>query len=232
MDSRHRGRWRTARRRRGRSRTASSASVSHAWARDASAIYFVSDRRPRAYSLPDDADIYSVGKDGGEPRLVVSIDGRIGAFTVSPDGRRVAFVAAANGKPERSFDQPDLWVATIDGGSATNLTASYNFDIGGGLSGDQRAPRGQHPASPVWTSNDERQVVRAGHQGSAPLVPFRVGDAKPGPTAGTFTHSRGRGRVVYRRREGGVRFALVLVIADPRRRPMWSMARPAKHPAS
>ena len=70
--------------------------------------------RPRAYSLQDDADIYSVGKDGGEPRRVVSIDGRIGAFTVSPDGRRVAFVAAANGKPERSFDQPDLWVATID----------------------------------------------------------------------------------------------------------------------
>ena len=181
--------------------------VSHAWARDASAIYFVSDRRPRAYALPDDADIYSVGKDGGEPRLVASIDGRIGAFTVSPDGRRVAFVAAANGKPERSFDQPDLWVATIDGGSATNLTASYDFDIGGGLSGDQRAPRGQHPASPVWTSNDS-VIVRAGHQGSAPLVPFRVGTQSQAYSGHSPT--RAEEVVSYTADAKGVRFALVL----------------------
>ncbi len=158
--------------------------ASHAWARDGAAIYFVSDRRPRAYSLQDDADIYSVGKDGGEPRRVVSIDGRIGAFTVSPDGRRVAFVAAANGKPEQSFDQPDLWVATIDGGSAANLTASYDFDISGGLSGNQRAPRGQHPAYPVWSQDGARVFVRTGRHGGAGLMSFAAAGREPDGVAG------------------------------------------------
>ena len=102
------------------------------------------------YYLQDDADLYSVSKEGGDPRQVVDIDGRVGPFAVAPDGKRLAFIASANGRPERSYDQPDLWVVDLPGGVPRNLTAAYDYDIGGGLGGDQRAPRGQHPAAPIW----------------------------------------------------------------------------------
>ena len=57
---------------------------------------------------------------------------------------RVAFIAAANANPERSYDQPDLWVADIAGGAPRNLTAGYDFDIGGGVGGVQGAPRASY----------------------------------------------------------------------------------------
>ena len=44
-----------------------------------------------------------------------SIDGRIGAYALSPDGKRVAFVGILHGSPERSYSQPDLWVAELGG---------------------------------------------------------------------------------------------------------------------
>jgi Tol biopolymer transport system component len=125
------------------------AAGNHRWSPDGTEIYFTSDRRQESYYHADDSDLYAVTAGGGEPRRIVSIDGSIGLFTVSPDGRRIAFIGAQNGKPERSYDQPDLWVVDLPGGTPRNLTASYDFDIGGAISGDQRAPRGQHPAAPA-----------------------------------------------------------------------------------
>ena len=179
----------------------------HQWSADGSQIYFISDRRSQPYYLMDDANIYGVPKNGGEPSQMVSIDGRIIAFTVSPNGKRIAFIASENGKPERSYDQPDLWVAAIDGGVPTNLTSAYDFDIGGGLTGDQRAPRGQHPAAPIWTSNDTL-VVRAGEHGNAPIVAFHADKRSQGYTG----HSpiRAEEVVSYTADAKGLRFALVL----------------------
>ena len=162
------------------------AASNHQWAPDGASIYFVADRRRQTYYLEDDADLYSVAKDGGEPRRVASIDGRIGAFSLAPGGARLSFIGTANGRPERSFDQPDLWVLDLPGGTPRNLTASYDFDIGGGLAGDQRAPRGQFPAAPIWVDGG-RLVVRAGERGAAPLVSIDVAsgrvDRGPAPAA-------------------------------------------------
>ena len=80
---------------------------------------------------------------------VASINGAIGAVKPSPDGRRLAFVGALNGTPERSYDQPDLFVANADGsGTPKNLTAAYDFDINGSIGGDQAraARRPRRPA--------------------------------------------------------------------------------------
>ena len=148
--------------------------ASHQWSRDATEIYFTSDRRREPYYHPDDSDLYAVSKDGGDPRRVASIDGSIGSFALSPDGKRVAFVAAANGKPERSYDQPDLWIADLAGGEPRNLTAAYDYDIGGALSGDQRAPRGQHPAAPIWSADGTCVFVRTAERGTARLLPIEV----------------------------------------------------------
>jgi dipeptidyl aminopeptidase/acylaminoacyl peptidase len=142
----------------------------HQWSPDGNDIYFVSNRQRESYYYPGDSDLYAVSRRGGEPRRVVDIDGPIGPYAFSRDGKRIAFTSGANAKPERSYDQPDLWVAEVAGGAPRNLTTGYDFDIGGGIGGDQRAPRGQHPAAPIWDSTGSRILVRVGEQGNAVLA--------------------------------------------------------------
>jgi hypothetical protein len=65
----------------------------------------------------------------------------------------VAFIASLNGHPVRSYSQPDLFVADRASGVVTNLTERHDSDVGGGLGGDQRAPRGSSSTRPVWTAD-------------------------------------------------------------------------------
>jgi dipeptidyl aminopeptidase/acylaminoacyl peptidase len=139
------------------------------WSADGTRLFFVSDRRKDADYLPGDSDLYAVSKDGGDPMLVASIDGGIGAYAPSADGKRVAFVGTLAGAPERSYSQSDLWLADLAGGTPRNLTATYDFDIGGGVGGDQRAPRGGGPSPVVWSRDGRSIIVRAGEQGNANL---------------------------------------------------------------
>ena len=101
---------------------------------------------------------------------IASIEGSIGAYAQSPDGKRLAFVGTLHGEPERSYSQPDLWVVDLPGGTPRNLTASYDFDVNGSVGGDQRSPRGQLPAEPVWTPDGRSIIVKVGEQGNANLV--------------------------------------------------------------
>jgi dipeptidyl aminopeptidase/acylaminoacyl peptidase len=139
------------------------------WSTDGSRIYFVSDRRKESYYYPNDSDLYAVPAGGGDPLKLISIEGSIGAYTPSADGRRIAFVGTLHGNPERSYSQSDLWVVDVANGTPRNLTASYDFDINGGLGGDQRAPRGGSPAGPVWSRDGRTLFIRAGEQGNANL---------------------------------------------------------------
>jgi dipeptidyl aminopeptidase/acylaminoacyl peptidase len=139
------------------------------WATDGSRIFFVSDRRRESYYFSRDSDLYSVAKDGGEPARLASIDGSIGAYDVSPDGKRLAFVGSTAGNPERSYTQPDLWVMDLGGGTPRNLTANYDFDMNGGLGGDQRAPRGGSPSGPIWSHDGRSILIVVGEQGNANL---------------------------------------------------------------
>ena len=151
-------------------------SGNHKWSRDGKQIFFTADRRPEPYYLPQDNDLYAVSRDGGEPTRIASIDGNIGAYAQSPDGKRIAFVGAHHGAPERSYSQPDLWVAGV-GGTPRNLTEKYDFDIDGGLAGDQRAPRGAHPGGPIWSDDGSGIIVKVGHHGITYLKAF---DARTG----------------------------------------------------
>jgi dipeptidyl aminopeptidase/acylaminoacyl peptidase len=140
------------------------------WSPDGSRLYFTSTRIPEPEYVPGDADLYSVPAAGGEMTRVVDIDGFIGDFAVSPDGKRIAFIGTANPERPRSYDQSDLFVVeATPGATARNLTTGYDFDIGGGLAGDQRAPRGRQPAEPVWTADGRSIIVRAAAQGRANL---------------------------------------------------------------
>ncbi len=155
------------------------------WSPDGSRIYFVSDRVKESYYHPFDTDLYSVPAAGGEPTRVASIDGVIGDYEFSPDGKRIALIGTLHGNPVRSYSQPDLWVADLPaaGAAATprNLTSAYDFDIGGGLSGDQRGPRGAHPSGPIWTGDGRAILVRVGEQGDANVKRIDVQSGKVEP---------------------------------------------------
>ena len=140
------------------------------WSPDGSRIFFVSNRVKEPYYYPNDSDLYSVPAGGGELTKVASIDGTIGDYAFAPDGKRIALVATRHGSPVRSYSQTDLWVADLprqddEAGTPRNLTEGYDFDIDGGLSGDQRAPRGGMPSGPIWTRDGRAILIKAGEHG-------------------------------------------------------------------
>jgi dipeptidyl aminopeptidase/acylaminoacyl peptidase len=157
------------------------------WSPDGRWLYFVSTRVREPYYQPPDSDLYRVPVEGGDMSRVASIDGSIDQYAISPDGRRVTFVGSAGVRPVRSYNQPDLFVADISSGvSPRNLTESWDFDIGAGLTGDQRAPRGFQAASPIFSPDGRSVLVVGAERGRAGLKrvdtasgrvePFTAGD--------------------------------------------------------
>jgi dipeptidyl aminopeptidase/acylaminoacyl peptidase len=138
-------------------------------------IYFRSDRTKEPYYSPADSDLYGVRVTGGEPVKIASIDGVIERPSPSPDGRNIAFIGSLNGTAPRSYDQPDLFIASAAGGAgARNLTAGYDFDIGGLLAGDQHAPRGSAPPPIMWSPDGRSLIVAGAEQGSTHLKRVEV----------------------------------------------------------
>jgi dipeptidyl aminopeptidase/acylaminoacyl peptidase len=145
------------------------AEQSPAFSADGRRIYFTSNRAKEPYYEPDDQDLYSVSVDGGEPERALSIDGPIGSYALDRQGRRIAFTGAVNASPPRSFDQDDLFVAEGAGAAPRNLTGAYDFDVAGGIAGDQHAPRGGQPTAPLWSADGRSVYVRVAEQGRANL---------------------------------------------------------------
>jgi dipeptidyl aminopeptidase/acylaminoacyl peptidase len=79
-------------------------------------------------------------------------------------------VGSPHGNPVRSYNQPDLFVVDSAPGSAPkNLTEKYDFDIAGGIGGDQAPPRGGSGNSVVWAKDGASLIVVAAEHGSANL---------------------------------------------------------------
>jgi len=143
------------------------------WSRDGAQIYFTSNRVREPYYEPPHDEIYSVSAAGGPIVKVAAIDGPIRSFALSPDGGHIAFVGSLNsgdGLPQRSYSQPDLFIASTDPGSVPrNLTARYDFDIGSGVGGDQAPPRGSGPSKPYWSTDGRSIIVVSAEDGRANL---------------------------------------------------------------
>ena len=102
--------------------------------------------------------------------VAASIDGTISEFALSADGKRLAFQGTPRGEPVRSYDQPELYVTDVGSATAPRLlTGAYDGDVGGGLTGDQRAPRGSLSASPIWSRDGRSIFVRTADHGRANL---------------------------------------------------------------
>jgi dipeptidyl aminopeptidase/acylaminoacyl peptidase len=153
-----------------------------AWAPDDSKIYFTSVRVAEPYYEESDTELFSVAAGGGATTKIASIDGGISSVAVSPDGKKIAFVGVERGKPIRSYSQPDLWVTDAVANSAPkNLTASYDFDIAGGIGGDQTAPRGQNRKPIVWSADGTAVVVSSAEHGSSNLKRIVIATGKIDP---------------------------------------------------
>ncbi len=117
--------------------------------------------------------------------LVAKLTFDASGLAISPDGKRIAFHGDDQplAKP-RSHQQADLFVMDIDPTQPApaippvhNLTANYDFEVGGGVGGDNTAPRGGGRGGLVWTSDGKSLIDVVGKQGSALLVSI---DAKMG----------------------------------------------------
>jgi dipeptidyl aminopeptidase/acylaminoacyl peptidase len=148
------------------------------WARDSSQVYFTSDRTDEPYYELPSTDIYSVPVSGGQPAKITSFEMDAGDFALSPDGKQFAFIASI-GRPVKSYQQPDLWVIDIaNNAKPRNLTGDFDFDVGGGLTGDSSAPRGGGGSAPIWTGDGRYIIGVYAKQGRANLATFEAANGK------------------------------------------------------
>jgi len=135
------------------------AEANFTWSNDGTKIYFTTNRDPEPYYDTPKTQVYSIAPTGGEPALLTRLNIGVGALSLSPDGRRFSFVASTDVKPVQSYTQPDLWTLDIEpNAQPKNLTTNFDFDIGGGLTGDQAPPRGGGGNPPIW-SKDGRSII-------------------------------------------------------------------------
>lgn len=140
------------------------------WSPDGKRIYFTANRVLEPYYEPPHTDLYSIAPDGSDEKKIIGFDGGMRGYSFGDDGKRIAFGGSLTRKPIQSYTQPDLFVANNEAGAAPkNLTANYDFDIGGGIGGDQRAPRGGSPGSVIWSKDGRWLFVSVAEHGRANL---------------------------------------------------------------
>src|SRR6202030_2622541 len=134
----------------------------------------MTSRIDEAYYETASTDIYSVASSpkmpGGTPERVATVPMGIGDLALSPDRRRIAFHGSVT-QPVRSYSQPDLWVMDLaPNAQPRNLTASYDFDMGSSVFGDNAPPRGGNGATLHWSPDGRWLFDIVDKQGRTPLV--------------------------------------------------------------
>ncbi len=152
---------------------------SFVWAKDGSRIYFTTNRTAEPYYETPKTQIYSVSPAGGEPDLLTKIEMGVGALSLSPDGTRFAFNASVVHTPVKSYTQPDLWTLELTpNAQPKNLTASFDYDIGGGLTGDQAPPRAGGGNIPLWDRDSREIFVTYAKEGRTNIGKFDASNGK------------------------------------------------------
>ncbi|MGH7516965.1 MAG: prolyl oligopeptidase family serine peptidase [Gemmatimonadales bacterium] len=151
-----------------------------AWSADGSKIYFTSDRVAEPYYADPDANVYTVGVDGGALDTIVDINGPIAGAVASPDGKAFAFTGFINPARRQSSTQTELFV--WQDGKPRPLTGDYDFDVGDVILGDQRPPRGGAGSSPiVWMPDGRSLLTLTSEQGRSNLMRFDVASGRREP---------------------------------------------------
>ena len=152
------------------------------WSPDGSRIYFAANRVAEPYYDPPHTDLYSIKWDGSDEQKVLSFDGGIRGYSFSGDGRHIAFGAEINHHPVLSYTQPDLFVMDNQpGAKPKNITEAYDYEIGGGIGGDQHPPRGGGGDGVIWSKDGRWLYVRVAEQGSANIERIDAASGKVEP---------------------------------------------------
>ena len=126
--------------------------------------------------------LYAASAAGNSPpRVIATVNGTAIDLAPSADGRTIAFQGNANTTPVQSYTQSDLFIVDVATGAVKNLTIADDSDIGGGLTGDQRAPRGGSAAHPEWTPDGTALLVVSASHGRANVVRVRTTDGAESP---------------------------------------------------
>jgi dipeptidyl aminopeptidase/acylaminoacyl peptidase len=142
------------------------------WSADGSRIFFTTLRVPEPYYEPEKTELWSVPAGGGDAARLFTFEGPMSRVSPSPDGKWVAF-SGYIANPVRSYNQPDLFVAaTTAGAQPRNLTASYDYDVLSGVSGDQHSPRAGGGARPIWSSDSRFIYASTVEEGKSNLNRF------------------------------------------------------------
>ena len=154
------------------------------FSKDGSTLFYRSLHVKEPYYEDSRSQLWSVPASGGESTLAFAFEGGMGDFDFSPDGKRLAFTGTKNMNPTRSYDQSDLFVSDVTGnaiGAPRNLTATYDFEIGGGVGGDQAPPRGGSAGGLIWSADGNSILIKVGEQGRANLkrIDSRSGAVTP-----------------------------------------------------
>ncbi|MBV9215549.1 MAG: S9 family peptidase [Acidobacteria bacterium] len=148
------------------------------WSKDSSTIYYQSSHVVEGYYELPSTEIYSVPASGGPSTLLTKIDLGIGGMALSPDGKKLAFTAGIN-KPVLSYVEPDLWVMDIaPNAQPKNLTANMDIEIGGGVGGDNAAPRSPGGGGIIWTADGKGLISRYAKEGKGNLAIFDAATGK------------------------------------------------------
>jgi len=144
------------------------------WTHDGSRIYFLTSRIDEPYYETPSTDVYSVASSpkmpGATAEKLATVPMGIGDLALSPDGSRMAFHGSVT-QPVRSYSQPDLWIMDLaPNAQPRNLTASYDFDMGSSVFGDNAAPRGGNGATLHWSPDGHWLFDNVAKQGRTPLV--------------------------------------------------------------
>ena len=158
------------------------------WHPSSGQIYYTSEHVDEPYfDLPHNeiyrVEVASAGAAGGGKQtplsvLVAKLTFAASGLAISPDGKRIAFHGEDQplARP-RSHQQADLFLMDMDqpqpaAGTARprNLTANYDYEVGGGVGGDNTAPRGGGRGGLMWTTDGRSILDVVGKQGSALLV--------------------------------------------------------------
>ncbi len=150
------------------------------WANDGSRIYFTSLHVDEPYYELPRSELYSVPANGGAATKLTTIEMNVETLALGPDGKQIAFTASAN-QPVNSYTQPDLWtIDLVPNAKPRNLTASFDWDVGAGVFGDNAAPRAFGNHVPIWSPDTKSIIEIYSREGKTNLASF---DAATGARA-------------------------------------------------
>jgi dipeptidyl aminopeptidase/acylaminoacyl peptidase len=148
------------------------------WSNDGRELVYATTRSEEPYYEAPHSDLYAVAIAGGQPRLINAVPLSVDNFSPSPDGKRIAFRSTLN-EPIRSYQQPDLFVLELSpGATPVNLTASFDWDVGGAIIADASPPRAGGDTRPLWSPDGKSILDVVSATGRANLMSFPLDGGK------------------------------------------------------